>query len=469
MKKIVFLSLFAFCLPWMLVAQSIDDDLYYVPSKGNKEQKRTTSGTSSSTRQEVVVKSNAPTTVYSSQGGTTVVVRDRKGNSRDVDEYNRRYTSKENNFSYDNDTLYVDKKDVPDPDGEWVNGFDGSQDDYEYAMRIVRFRNPRYAISISSPLYWDVVYGMNTWDWNVYTDGMYAYAFPTFSNRLWWDWRYNSYGWGSPYYSGWGYPSYAYGGYYGDWGYGYGGWYGGWGWSGGYYHRPGWGWGGGYYGGGSYYGGGTYTNRRFTSSRPTGETRRVVASDRSGSSRGDYMVGQDGTLRRTSSYDSSVRRVIGTRSSDDVRRGISDRTDAASSRSSIYTRPSSTRSSSYDSDENGLRRSRSYNTGSDDVRSNRSSAPSNRTYSSERSSGNGSTYSRGSSDYPRSSESSSRSYNNNNTRSSRSYDSGSSYSSGSSSRSSGSSFSGGGGSSRSSGGGYSGGGGSSLRSGGSRR
>lgn len=33
MKKIVFLSLFALCLPWTLVAQSIDDDLYYVPSK----------------------------------------------------------------------------------------------------------------------------------------------------------------------------------------------------------------------------------------------------------------------------------------------------------------------------------------------------------------------------------------------------------------------------------------------------
>ena len=70
-------------------------------------------------------------------------------------------------------------------------------------MRIVRFRNPRYAVSISSPYYWDIVYGLNSWDWNVYTDGMYAYAFPTFSNRLWWDWRYNSYGWGGYPYYGW--------------------------------------------------------------------------------------------------------------------------------------------------------------------------------------------------------------------------------------------------------------------------
>ena len=37
MKKIVFLSLFALCLPWALSAQSVDDDLYYVPSKKKEE------------------------------------------------------------------------------------------------------------------------------------------------------------------------------------------------------------------------------------------------------------------------------------------------------------------------------------------------------------------------------------------------------------------------------------------------
>ena len=104
----------------------------------------------------------------------------------------------------ENDTLYIKEKAQPDLEGEWVTGeFDGSQEDYEYAERIIRFRNPRFAISISSPLYWDVVYGPNSWNWNVYTDGMYAYAFPTFSNPLWWDWRYNSYGWGWNYGWGW--------------------------------------------------------------------------------------------------------------------------------------------------------------------------------------------------------------------------------------------------------------------------
>ncbi len=254
MKKIVFLSLFALCLPWMVAAQSIDDDLYYVPSKDKKEKKQEKKVTATAPAEEIVVKSNAPTTVYTSPGNTTVVVQDRKGNTRDVDEYNRRYDSRENDFVMEDDTLYIKEKAVPDPEGEWVNGFEGSEDDYEYAMRIVRFRNPRYAVSISSPYYWDVMYGLNSWDWNVYSDGLYAYAFPTFSNRLWWDWRYNSYGWG-------GYPYYGWGGYspyygYGGWGIGWGGFYGGWSWGWGHHHHhhyPGGGW---YPGGGGHWGGG---------------------------------------------------------------------------------------------------------------------------------------------------------------------------------------------------------------------
>ena len=186
------------------MAQSIDDDLYYTPSKNKEEKKEEVKQEKkvAAPVEEIVVKSNVPTTVYSSPGSTTVVVKDRKGNTRDVDEYNRRYDSRDNDFVMENDTLYINEKEDDGLDGEWVNGeFEGSQDDYEYATRIIRFRNPRYAISISSPLNWDVVYGLYSWDWNVYTDGLYAYAFPTFTNRLWWDWRYNSYGWGGyPYY-----------------------------------------------------------------------------------------------------------------------------------------------------------------------------------------------------------------------------------------------------------------------------
>ena len=110
-------------------------------------------------------------------------------------------------------------------DGEgWVNGFDGSDSDYEYAMRIIRFRNPRYAIPVSSPLYWDVVYGgalWPSWEWNIYDDGMYAYVFPTSSNWHYWDYRMSyplgwNYSYGYPYGYHWGshwgyYPGYHYG------------------------------------------------------------------------------------------------------------------------------------------------------------------------------------------------------------------------------------------------------------------
>ena len=78
------------CLPWTLSAQSIDDDFYYVPSKKEEEK---TEKKKTPAADAVVVKTNAPTTVYASPGNTTIVVKDRKGNIRDVDEYNRRYTA----------------------------------------------------------------------------------------------------------------------------------------------------------------------------------------------------------------------------------------------------------------------------------------------------------------------------------------------------------------------------------------
>lgn len=430
MKKIVFLSLFALALPLVgMMAQSNDDDLYFIPSKEKA---------APAPVKRAPAKREVTTNIYTSPG-TTVVVQDRKGKTRDVDEYNRRYEARDNEFVMEDDTLFVKEKARPDLDGEWVNGeFNGSREDYEYAERIIRFRNPRYAISISSPLYWDVVYGSNSWDWNVYTDGLYAYAFPTFSNRLWWDWRFNSYGpswgfgFGSPYYAG----SY-WGGWYGSY------WGGGWGGYWGHHHHhgyyPGWG-GGGYYpgwGGGSWDSNRVYTNRRssgsFDSSRRPGygSGRQDGGSVRRGTPDGGRVVG----TRVPTSTRSSSDRVNGTRG-ESVRSGVSSGRDRdASVRRSTYTRPSSTRSSEFDNSRRESVRSRSESTGS---------------------------YNRGSSTEPTrsySGESTRRSYDNSS--STRSY----SPSNSSSSRSSGSFSGGGGGSSRSS----SGGGGSSRSGGGSSR
>ena len=251
MKKIVFLSLIALCLPWTLWAQEIEDDLYFVPSKEEKKAEE-----KPESRSAVVVKTTRPTTavvntsqpattVVSTRNNTTVVVRDRKVNVRDVYEYNRRYDADDYAFSEANDTIFIDEKADDGLDGEWVNGFDGSTDDYEYATRIIRFRNPRFAVSISSPYYWDIVYGLNSWEWNVYVDDFYAYAFPTFSNPLWWDWRFNY-----PYSWRWGYSYWDWYGWYGpSWSFGWGGW---WGYP--HYHYPH------YYPGGWHHGGGHWGN-----------------------------------------------------------------------------------------------------------------------------------------------------------------------------------------------------------------
>lgn len=135
MKRLVYLCVLLLGWQTIALAQYENDDLYYVPSKNKKESK--------------VIKITPKGEFFNQQRPIT------------------------NN-------------------GYWVNGFDGSDSDYEYATRLIRFHNPRYAVHVSSPIYWDVVYGLNSWDWNVYVDGNYAYVFPTFSNRLWFDWRYNT-------------------------------------------------------------------------------------------------------------------------------------------------------------------------------------------------------------------------------------------------------------------------------------
>lgn len=335
MRKLkVFASLIWASLPLFVSAQS-NDDLYFVPKKKAETKKETV----------VAPKQNQGTTAYSTLSSSTpVVVKDAAGNTRDVDEYNRRYTSRENTFSMQNDTLYIQEKPYGER-GEWVNGFEGSQDDYEYAMRIVRFRSPRYAIPVSSPLYWDVVYGaFPSWDWNVYDDGLYAYIFPTYSNPMWWDWRWNwsiagpSWGWGwySPWYYSWYSPWYSpywYGGYWGGyWGPGW------------HHHYPYYGWGGGAYQGHSY----TYNNRRAEQVVRRGTVGSVF--DRNGRTGGRVMGGLDRNSR------TGGRVVTGTDGIRSIRPDGASRVRSTGTRytrpsqglgESTYSRPSSTRPNSY--------------------------------------------------------------------------------------------------------------------------
>ena len=178
--------------------------------------------------------------------GSTVVISENQLKHDALDQYNRRGQVV---VDGDNEYEYV----APSRGGEWLyDGFEGSYSDYSDAERAIRSRDRRYSISISSPYYWDVVYGLNSWDWNIYVDNWDAYIFPRFSNPFWSNWRfgsrsgfgfslgYNSWNsWSYPY-SGWDYWGYNPGYYWGwsGWGHGHGYyphyWHGGWG-GGGYY------------------------------------------------------------------------------------------------------------------------------------------------------------------------------------------------------------------------------------------
>ena len=474
MKRIALLSWLAVMIPMMtLQAQRIDDDMYYTPKKKTavivKEDSRQAvasenhvdSDEADDTRERVVEQADA--------SPRTVVVRDRKKKVvQDEDSYNRRYSSRQYDFSQENDTLYVDEREDSDLRGEWQRDFDGTDSDYEYATRLIRFRNPRYAVAISSPLYWDIVSGAFLgYEWNVYYDDMYAYVFPTSMNRLYWDWRFNWHtpfwgwsSWYSPWYSPW-YSGWSIGWYGGGWSIGWHGHFGGWGW-----HHP-------------HHWGGWNHNWNVATNRPSLATRNSITTRGGVATRGQQGNNGRGVVSRSSSTRSSVStrssqstasgersQAVGTRSNSQIRRVVSSRTadenglgsGTANGRSS-YNRPSSTRSTA----GTGTGRSsftRPSSTGA--AERGESYTRSSRSVSGESGRSGNSTFSRGSSttrerSYTGGSSSTTRSYGSEN--SSRSF------SSGSSSRSfSGGSSSFGGGGSRSFGGG-----GSSQRSSGGRR
>lgn len=222
-------------IPFVSWAQFIpEDDLYITKKDENAIVKAQKAKNNMKTQQQVVLNTNA----------------------RDVDEYNRR-TPIGSIITPDNDTIYLEegKSYVFDnPEEGYVNGFNGSSNDFEMAERIRRFHNPKFTIHISDPMYNDI-YFLSGNDWNVYEDGMYATITPTWTNPYYWN-----YMWSPSFYSGWSWRYDPWGWGYPNFGFNFGwnsGWYGpGWGnyypgWGCGWY--PGWGCGGGWYPGGGYY------------------------------------------------------------------------------------------------------------------------------------------------------------------------------------------------------------------------
>lgn len=470
-------------------ASAQHDDLYFVP----KKKKAKTEAQPVKTEQETpLVSSEVETSSLPAEDSVktlSVTTFSAKGLPMDADTYNRRgsylteqgdavsefamqdegfvlITEEGDTMWMNTDTLKLTRVD----EGEgWVNGFEGSDSDYEYAMRIIRFRNPRYAIPVSSPLYWDVVYGgalWPSWDWNIYDDGLYAYVFPTSSNWYYWDyvmsypfgwhrWNHWNHHWDFHYSHHWG-PHWGMGHYWDGWGF-YGHvWYDPW--FNPYFHgyHPGWHHGHhGFYPG---FGAGKPGWGGVTPGKPQpreNERHATIASTRRGSQ--DNNAVSRGATTATRRGTSVTRTDNGSTRSSSVR-VVTGRTGSSSNRSSGAVRSSSSRSGSDDVLRRGGNTSSSVSRGATTGSSSRSSY----TRQSTSRSSSGSSYNRPSS--TRSSSSSISRSSSSSSSPSSSYSSSSSSSSRSSSYSSGSSYSGGG--SSYSGGGSRGGGSSS--SGGSR-
>lgn len=188
MKKSI---LFSLCLMPFISIVAQDDDLYFTPTPTNYSENHTHGY--GFLEDEPFEQSKL--SVYNT-------------NSRDDDEYNRRYigdmnyqTSGGQDYDYEsNDTVFN------------TDSLSENVEDYEYSRRILRFHSPRVGIALSSPYYWDLVYSYGVYDY-LY-DAYYDPFFYSWGWRYGWSWGPWSswygpfWGWHHPYawsYWGWGY------------------------------------------------------------------------------------------------------------------------------------------------------------------------------------------------------------------------------------------------------------------------
>ena len=211
MKRFIFISMLSGMIPLVGFAQNqqIIDDIYLKPSTAKNMLKQTTV-----VQQAPNYKNGAKEIVYidRNNGKNVVVQRDTVlilAHANDSTE------------SVQNDSTGNNQE-----NGYYLNGFNGSESDLEYANRIHHFHDPRYQIFIGDPRYNDINF-LNNYDWNVYVDGSYAYVTPTWTNPYWWNYNLSPFSYWNNWYNPWGYNGmyggFGFGGYYGfDGLYGYG-------------------------------------------------------------------------------------------------------------------------------------------------------------------------------------------------------------------------------------------------------
>jgi hypothetical protein len=247
MKRTTIITIISFLIPILGMSQTKStfvDDLYLKPSDAKTQQ-------TSQSQLNQQTQDTKQITNYKN-GAKEIIYIDRE-NSKEIHDTvyinGKAYIDGQVNNTSDNDnkeglhdTTFVVSEDNDSIEnnqeqGYYLNGFNGTESDLEYAKRIRQFHNPRYEISVADPRYNDINY-LNNYDWNVYIDGSYAYVTPTWTNPYWWNYNYNPYSYGnwgfginnfySPYsyYPGWFDSPWGYDDFYGDFGYGYGDYYG---------------------------------------------------------------------------------------------------------------------------------------------------------------------------------------------------------------------------------------------------
>lgn len=215
--RIILFSFMAVATLLQATAQAFIDDIYYTPADAAK----------AAQKPKVNVKNGAKEIVFI--GDTPVAA-----NTTDTLDATSSAALQANNLTSSDSTNGGDVIELS--EGTYLNGFNGSVSDMEYAQRIYRFHNPRLSIHISDPAYTDI-YFLDESLWNVYIDPYnYAYVTPTWTNPYYFDYMYRPYSYGNwawiynPY-GFWGWDSYwgwnSYWGFYAGWGYPYywGGWY----------------------------------------------------------------------------------------------------------------------------------------------------------------------------------------------------------------------------------------------------
>ncbi len=339
-----------------------DDDMYFSNKMdGEVEAVQTTTSArtnSSLYRSRTASFDNSKLAVYNS-------------NSRDDDEYNRRY-SFSSGYQTEGGADY--SKDYESNDTVFnSDSLSYDDEDYYYSRRLLRFHSPRVAVALSSPYYWDLVYGYGIYDymWDAYYDPFF-YTWGWGYGWSWGPWScwYGSFwGWHHPY--AWSY-----------WGWGPG-WHGRYAWNHGRYsHR-----------------GGNFVNRDNNGGRI--RTNALPNGGNASLSRGTFGTRNNGIASRSTLGNLSRDRVVPSRNRSALgNRTVNSRSsysDYANTRTnnsvgnrstqnpqsrSIYSRQSSTRSTTYSPNNSN----RTY------TPSRSTSAPSRSTYTPSRSSSN-STYS----------------------------------------------------------------------------